>query len=90
MCLLFSVIFSNLSFKNFNMLNEEWMTQYYVNNFEDAQSLVNSIVINLNRTKKYYTFEKTANYYSDLCMDICLSYKLLSYFQDSPDKYKII
>lgn len=79
-------IFSNLLFKNFNMLNEERMTRYYVNNFEDAQSLVNSIVINLNRTKKYYTFEKTANYYSDLCMDTCLSYKLLSYFQDNPEK----
>jgi len=90
MCLLFSAIFSNLLFKNFNMVNEERMTRYYVNNFEDAQSLVNSIVINLNRTKKYYTFEKSANYYSDLCMDTCLSYKLLSYFQDNPEKYKII
>lgn len=90
MYLLFSEIFSNLLFKNFNMPHEERMTRYYVNNFEDAQSLVNSIVINLNRTKKYYTFEKTANYYSDLCMDTCLAYKLLSYFQDNPEKYKII
>ncbi|XP_060848555.1 KIF-binding protein [Rhopalosiphum padi] len=80
------MIFNNLLFKNFNMWNEERVTRYYVNNYEDAQLLANSILINLNRTKKYYTFEKSASYYSDLCMDTCLTYKLLSYFQDNPDK----
>jgi len=85
--LLFSAIFNNLFFNNFNIWNEERVTQYYVNNYDDAQSLANNILVNLNRTKKYYTFEKSANYYSDLCMDTCTTYKLLSYFQDNPDKY---
>ncbi|XP_022170242.1 protein KBP homolog [Myzus persicae] len=79
-------IYNNLFFKNFNMWNEERVTQYYVNNYEDAQTLANSILANLNATKKYYSFEKMASYYSDLCMDTCVVYKLLTYFQDNPDK----
>ena len=86
----FAEIFNNLFFKNFNMCNEERVTQYYVNNYEDAQTLANNILVNLTATKKYYSFEKTANYYSDLCMDTCFVYKLLSNFQDNPDKYNNI
>jgi len=83
----FAVIFNNLLFKNFILWNEERVTQYYVNNYEDALTLANSVLINLAATKKYYSFEKTANYYSDLCMDTCTVYKLLTYFQENPDKY---
>lgn len=81
------MIFGNLLFKRFNISHEERVTQYYVSSYEDAQSLANHVLICLNRTKKYYTFEKVATYHAHLCMDICDTYKLLSYFQDNPDKY---
>lgn len=83
----FAAIFNNLFFNNFNMWNEERMTQYYVNNYEDALTLANSILVNLTTTKKYYTFERTSNYYTGLSMDTCTVYKLLTSFQDNPDKY---
>jgi len=83
----FAEIFNNLLFKNFVLWNEERVTQYYVNNYEDAQTLANNILANLTATKKYYSFEKTANYYTDLCMETCTVYKHLSNFQDNPDKY---
>ncbi|XP_016661625.1 LOW QUALITY PROTEIN: protein KBP homolog [Acyrthosiphon pisum] len=79
-------IFNNLLFKNFTMWNEERVTRYYVNNYEDAQTLANHTLVNLTATKKYYSFEKTAIYHTDLCMDTCVVYKLLSNFQDNPDK----
>jgi len=83
----FAAIFDNLFFDNFNLWNEERVTQYYVNNYEDALTLANSILVNLTTTKKYYTFERTGNYYSGLAMDTCTVYKLLTSFQDNPDKY---
>ncbi|KAL4120729.1 hypothetical protein QTP88_013365 [Uroleucon formosanum] len=79
-------VVNNLLFKNFTLWNEECVTQYYVNNYADAQTLADNILLNLTATKNYYTFEKTATYYSDLCMDTCAVYKLLSDFQDNPDK----
>lgn len=90
MLTVFTEIVNNLLFKNFTLWNEECVTRYYVNNYADAQTLADNILLNLTATKKYYTFEKTATYYSDLCMDTCAVYKLLSNFQDNPDKYNNI
>lgn len=80
------MIFDDLLFKNYNVLYEEYVTQYYVTSYKDAQALANNTLMWLNQTKEYYTFEKAASVYAYLCQESCRTYKLLSYYQDNPNK----